>query len=78
MVLAYAWMFPDALCGGTVGYAIGAPIILTSDAKVSQAASYNKNNAIHYGYIVGGPVRMTDEVVCVAFDLDSADQIHTR
>lgn len=78
VVLAYAWMFPDALCGGTVGYAIGAPIILTSDAKVSQAASYNKNNTIHYGYIVGGPVRLTDEVVCVAFDLDSADQIHTR
>lgn len=78
VVLAYAWMFPDALCGGTIGYATGSPIILTSDVKVDKAASYNKSNGVHYGYIVGGPVHLTDEVVCVAFDLDSAEQIHVR
>ena len=78
VVLAYAWMFPDALCGSTIGYATGSPIILTSDTKVDQVVSYNQSNNIHYGYVVGGPVRLTDEVVCVAFDLGSAEQIHTR
>ena len=78
VVLAYAWMFPDALCGGTIGYATGSPIILTSDVKVDKAASYIKSHGINYGYIVGGPVYLTDETVCTAFDLDSAEQIHVR
>ena len=77
-VLAYGWMFPDALCGGTVGYALGAPVVLASDAKINAVAEYITKHSMDSGYVMGGTVRLTDEVVVKAFDLDSADQIHTR
>ena len=77
-VLAYGWMFPDALCGGTVGYTLNAPVVLASDAKINAVADYIEANRMVSGYVMGGTVRLTDEVICKAFDLESADQIHTR
>ena len=77
-VLAYGWMFPDALCGGTIGYALGAPVILTSDAKIDLAAGYIAERGINSGYVMGGTARLTDEIVCIAFDLESAEDIHLR
>ena len=77
-VLAYAWMFPDALCGGTIGYALGAPVILTSDVKIDLAADYMAERDITSGYVMGGALRLSDEIVCIAFDLESAEDIHLR
>ena len=77
-ILAYAWMFPDALCGGTIGYALGAPVILTSDVKIDLAADYMAKRDINSGYVMGGALRLSDEIVCIAFDLESAKDIHLR
>jgi hypothetical protein len=71
-------MFPDALCGGTIGYALGAPVILTSDVKIDLAADYMAKRDINSGYVMGGALRLSDEIVCIAFDLESAKDIHLR
>lgn len=62
-VLAYAWNFPDGLCGGALAYAMHAPLILTMDKYEEQAASYAKANHITSGVVLGGEGLISDAAV---------------
>ncbi len=53
-VLAYAWNFPDGLCGGPLAATMGAPLILTMEKYETQAASYIQGQSIKTGIILGG------------------------
>ena len=53
-VLAYAWNFPDGLCGGPLAASMNAPLILTMENYENQAASYIKQNGITTGTVLGG------------------------
>ena len=53
-VLAYAWGFPDGLCGGPLAAAMNAPLILTMDKYESKAAEYIQSKGIASGTILGG------------------------
>ena len=53
-VLAYAWDFPDGLCGGGLAYAMKAPLILTMTKYEAQAADYIQGQGIKSGVVLGG------------------------
>lgn len=53
-VLAYAWNYPDGLCGGALAYAMDAPLILTMTQYESQAAKYIQTQGIDRGVVLGG------------------------
>ena len=69
-VLAYSHNFPDALGGGPLAYAIGAPIILTQTTKESAAKAYTYANGIHKGYILGGTRWISPSCAGIIFDYD--------
>ncbi|MBR2422084.1 MAG: cellulase family glycosylhydrolase [Oscillospiraceae bacterium] len=58
-VTAYASNFPDGLCGGSLAYAQGAPLILTKDGK-SEAGNYLAEKGITSGYVLGGDGLISD------------------
>ncbi len=68
-VLAYAWDFPDGLCGGPLAVSINAPLILTMDKYEQQAASYIQSNAICNGLVLGGEKLISDNAVRKIFDM---------
>ena len=53
-VLAYAWDFPDGLCGGGLAYAMDAPLILTMTGYESPATLYIDGWGIRTGVVLGG------------------------
>lgn len=53
VVVAYAGDYPDGLCGGVLGYATNAPLILTMPGYTSAAANYISQNKIDSGYVLG-------------------------
>ena len=53
-VVAYAWNYPDGLCGGPLAAALGAPLLLTMEDYESRAAAYIQENAIQKGILLGG------------------------
>ena len=53
-VLAYAWDFPDGLCGGGLANAMNAPLILTMTRYETQAADYIQRQGIKSGIVLGG------------------------
>ena len=53
-VLAYAWDFPDGLCGGPLAVTMGAPLILTMEKYETQAAAYIQSNTISKTTVLGG------------------------
>ena len=66
-VLAYAWNYPDGLCGGSLAYALHAPLILTMPKYEAAAADYTEAEDITSGYVLGGDGLITDESVCIIF-----------
>ncbi len=52
-VLAYAWNFPDGLCGGPLAAAMDAPLILTMTCYEEAAADYTTSRKINRGYVLG-------------------------
>ncbi|MBE6115218.1 MAG: hypothetical protein E7187_00140 [Erysipelotrichaceae bacterium] len=74
-VVAYSHEFPDGLCGGPLANQIGAPLLLTRDENSDVTAAYMKSKDIHSGYVLGGPVRLTDTIVRKVFGLGSSDKI---
>ena len=66
-VLAYAQGFPDGLCGGPLAYALGAPLLLTSNESSQMADDYVVG--ITSGAVTGGAARITDDTVREIFDL---------
>ncbi len=68
-VLAYAWGFPDGLCGGPLAATMNAPLILTMEKYEQQAASYIQDNAIYDGIILGGEKLIPQTSVNTIFDI---------
>lgn len=66
-VLAYAGNFPDGLCGGPLAYAMGSPLILTSDRFAYVAADYTADTQITQGIILGGKSLISDKTAIKIF-----------
>ena len=66
-ILAYAWNYPDGLCGGALAYAVGAPLILTSNESSQLADEYVVG--ISNGAVTGGTGRISEDTVREIFDL---------
>ena len=66
-ILAYAQGFPDGLCGGPLAFAVGAPLILTSNESSTLADEYVAG--ISNGAVTGGTARISDDTVREIFDL---------
>lgn len=57
LILAYGHNFPDGLCGGPLGYALKAPLVLTypsSDNAIYAKAYMNETPTIKYVMALGG------------------------
>ena len=74
-VLAYAWNYPDGLCGGSLAYSLKAPLILTMTKYEAQAVAYAKSAGITSGLVLGGDTLISDEAVRSIFAMDAADEI---
>lgn len=59
-VLAYAWNFPDGLCGGVLANAMGGPVILTDTGAEDAAAAYVQGEGIEEGVVLGGSILISD------------------
>lgn len=66
--IAYSRDFPDALCGGPLAHAIGAPLLLVNSGKEASAADYAVKNSITAGYILGGISAVSEKSVKIIFD----------
>ena len=71
VVLAYAWNFPDGLCGGPLAVSTDAPLILTMDHYEARAAEYIQGQGVKAGTILGGSALISDDGIRQIFDLDS-------
>jgi putative cell wall-binding protein len=74
-VLAYAWDFPDGLCGGSLAYAMKAPLILTMTDYESQAAGYIQSGNVGHGVVLGGEKLISDDAVRTIFEMEENDKI---
>ena len=62
-VLAYAWDFPDGLCGGPLATTMNAPLILTMEKYEVKAAEYIQGQSISKAVILGGEKLIPDTSV---------------
>ena len=67
LVLAYAQNFPDGLSGGPLAYALGAPLMLTTNGNEADASGYAFHNHISQGYVLGGQGLISDETANAIF-----------
>lgn len=74
-VLAYGGNFPDGICGGSLAYALHAPLILTRDTTSSYAMDYAKENGITSGVVLGGSSLISGDTVKAIFQMDDSDTI---
>ena len=70
-VLAYAWNYPDGLCGGPLAYAMQAPLILTMTGYEDAAIGYTSENVIEGGVVLGGDKLISDASIRAIFALDA-------
>ena len=66
-VLAYAWNYPDGLCGGALAYAMKAPLVLTMTKYEAKAAAYAKAEGIGSGMVLGADSLISDKSVTTIF-----------
>ncbi len=59
-VLAYAWNYPDGLCGGALAYTLDAPLILTMTKYEAEAAAYSEAVGLTAGIVLGGEGLISD------------------
>ena len=62
-VLAYAWDFPDGLCGGPLATTMNAPLILTMANYEESAKNYVRSTGISRTTILGGEKLIPDTSV---------------
>lgn len=67
-VVAYAWNFPDGLCGGPLAVTLDAPLILTMDKYETAAAEYIQDEVIRNGVILGGETLISRDAVNTIFN----------
>ena len=66
-VIAYAWNYPDGLCGGSLAFAMGSPLILAMTGYESQAAAYLRGLEISGGVVLGGEKLISTDAVNALF-----------
>ncbi|MBQ6622441.1 MAG: cell wall-binding repeat-containing protein [Mogibacterium sp.] len=82
--IAYAWLYPDGLCGGPLAAAMNCPLILTNEKgkeeRVANAAAteYFSETGIKSGITFGGAAWMTNSIVKTIYHLISENQIFVR
>lgn len=74
-VVAYAWDFPDGLCGGPLACAVGAPLILTMNGYEDAAADYVEAQGIANGSVLGGKGLISDDAVRKIFGIEKSTEI---
>ena len=67
--------YPDGLCGGSLAYALKAPLILTMPKYEAAAIEYAAENDITTGYVLGGDGLVTDEIVRDIFAMEAEAEI---
>ena len=72
-VLAYAWNYPDGLCGGALAATMDAPLILTMTKYETQAAEYIQGYNITTGTVLGGTGLISDKSVELIFPQKTSD-----
>lgn len=77
-VLAYAWNYPDGLCGGALAYSMNAPLILTMTGYEDAAAAYIQGSGICDGLVLGGTGLISDPAVRKVFDMTENDPIAVK
>ena len=69
-VIAFGGSFPDGLCGGSLAYAMDAPLILAANGKTDKASAYVKTlRHINSGVVLGGPTLISDDSARAIFDV---------
>ena len=66
-VLAYAWNYPDGLCGGPLALTMNAPLILTMTGYETAAEAYIRGEGISRGTVLGGKSLISDDSVRYLF-----------
>ena len=66
-VLAYAWNYPDGLCGGPLAALLDGPLLLTMAEQEAPAADYLQKKAVVRGLILGGEGLIPDASVSRIF-----------
>ncbi len=74
-VLAYAWNYPDGLCGGALAYSMNAPLILTMTGYESEAVEYAGSVGLTTGIVLGGDSLISDAAVRAIFAMDAEAEI---
>lgn len=70
-VLAYAWDFPDGLCGGPLATTMNAPLILTMAKYEAKAAEYVQSKGIAGAVILGGEKLIPQTSIDTIFPRDT-------
>ena len=68
-LIAYAYDFPDGLCGGPLAKALKAPVLLADDHNHVNAQKYSDSCLLKNGYVLGGSARFSDETVREVYSL---------
>lgn len=66
-VLAYAWNYPDGLCGGPLAYAKGCPLVLTMSRYEKAARDYAEVWSIKTGVVLGSAGLISDQSAAEIF-----------
>ncbi len=74
-VLAYAWNYPDGLCGGALAYSMGAPLVLTMTNYEAVAVEYAESVGLTTGIVLGGDSLISDAAVRAIFAMDAETEI---
>ena len=65
VVLAYAWNYPDGLCGGPLAFCMDCPLVLTMNCCEVAADAYTEELGITNGVVLGGKTLICDQSVQV-------------
>lgn len=69
--IAWSRNFPDALSGGPLAHALGAPLLLVNSGTEKAAQNYISANDITRGYVLGGTAVLSDGLIRTVFSLPS-------
>ena len=66
-VLAYAWNYPDGLCGGPLAAVLDVPLLLTMNGYGTAADAYAQKVGIAGGVVLGGENLISDQLAAEIF-----------
>ena len=68
-VLAYAYNFPDGLCGGVLAHMLDAPLLLSVN-EIDPSTRYVRSQDMRLGVVLGGGILGSDAAVRSVFRID--------